>query len=93
MGEALQNGQEFSDKIAKCPFFSKELSLIIRYGKSNLSWEKRTRGNMLLRLGKRGPLVGSIGREDDSVVFVLPTLMIVLLYAAMLLLSNMEVHL
>ena len=38
LAQALQNGREFSQTITTYPFFKKELSLIIEYGKSSPSW-------------------------------------------------------
>ena len=95
LGQALQNGQEFSDKIASYPFFKKELSLIIEYGevKSKLGSELeiyalKTWEEFFSRVNRTMNLI-------QPLVFVFVALMIVLLYAAMLLplYQNMEVHL
>ena len=92
---ALQNGQEFSQKISSYPFFKKELSLIIEYGevKSKLGSEleiyaHKTWEEFFSRVNRSMNLI-------QPVVFVFVALMIVLLYAAMLLplYQNMEVHL
>ena len=91
----LQNGQEFSDKIASYPFFKKELSLIIEYGevKSKLGSELE-----IYALKTWEEFFGRVNRTMNLIqplVFVFVALMIVLLYAAMLLplYQNMEVHL
>ena len=92
---ALQNGQEFSQKISSYPFFKKELSLIIEYGevKSKLGSEleiyaHKTWEEFFSRVNRSMNLI-------QPLVFVFVALMIVLLYAAMLLplYQNMEVHL
>ena len=92
---ALQNGQEFSQKISSYPFFKKELSLIIEYGevKSKLGSEleiyaHKTWEEFFSRINRSMNLI-------QPLVFVFVALMIVLLYAAMLLplYQNMEVHL
>ena len=95
LGQALQNGQEFSDKIASYPFFKKELSLIIEYGevKSKLGSELE-----IYALKTWEEFFGRVNRTMNLIqplVFVFVALMIVLLYAAMLLplYQNMEVHL
>ena len=95
LGRALQNGQEFSDKIASYPFFKKELSLIIEYGevKSKLGSELE-----IYALKTWEEFFGRVNRTMNLIqplVFVFVALMIVLLYAAMLLplYQNMEVHL
>ena len=95
LGRALQNGQEFSDKIASSPFFKKELSLIIEYGevKSKLGSELE-----IYALKTWEEFFGRVNRTMNLIqplVFVFVALMIVLLYAAMLLplYQNMEVHL
>ena len=51
LAQALQNGREFSQTIATYPFFKKELSLIIEYGKSSPSWGVSWK-SMLKKLGK-----------------------------------------
>ena len=92
---ALQNGQEFPQKISSYPFFKKELSLIIEYGevKSKLGSEleiyaHKTWEEFFSRVNRSMNLI-------QPLVFVFVALMIVLLYAAMLLplYQNMEVHL
>ena len=95
LGQALQNGQEFSDKIASYPFLKKELSLIIEYGevKSKLGSELE-----IYALKTWEEFFGRVNRTMNLIqplVFVFVALMIVLLYAAMLLplYQNMEVHL
>ena len=95
LGQALQNGQEFSDKIASYPFLKKELSLIIEYGevKSKLGSELE-----ISALKTWEEFFGRVNRTMNLIqplVFVFVALMIVLLYAAMLLplYQNMEVHL
>ena len=95
LGQALQNGQEFSDKIASYPFFKKELSLIIEYGevKSKLGSELE-----IYALKTWEDFFGRVNQTMNLIqplVFVFVALMIVLLYAAMLLplYQNMEVHL
>jgi len=95
LGQALQNGQEFSDKIASYSFFKKELSLIIEYGevKSKLGSELE-----IYALKTWEEFFGRVNRTMNLIqplVFVFVALMIVLLYAAMLLplYQNMEVHL
>ena len=92
---ALQNGQEFPQKISSYPFFKNELSLIIEYGevKSKLGSEleiyaHKTWEEFFSRVNRSMNLI-------QPLVFVFVALMIVLLYAAMLLplYQNMEVHL
>lgn len=91
---ALQNGQEFSQKVQDYPFFKKELGLIIEYGevKSRLGSElevyaEKTWEEFFTRVNRAMNLV-------QPLVFVFVALMIVMLYAAMLLpiYENMEVQ-
>ena len=82
--QTLQNGQEFSDKVASYPF-QKRLSLIIEYGevKSKLGSELEI---YALKTWEGIFSRGQSDHESDSaLVFVFVALMIVLLYAAMLL--------
>ena len=95
LGRALQNGQEFSDKIASYSFFKKELSLIIEYGEVKSKLESELE---IYALKTWEEFFGRVNRTMNLIqplVFVFVALMIVLLYAAMLLprYQNMEVHL
>lgn len=92
---ALQSGEEYADKVARYPFFKKELSLIIEYGevKDKLGNElevyaEKTWEDFFFRINRSMNFI-------QPLVFVFVALIIVLLYAAMLLpiYQNMEVHL
>lgn len=93
--KALQNGQEFSQKVQSYPFFKRELGLIIEYGevKSKLGSElevyaEKTWEEFFSRVNRAMNLV-------QPLVFIFVALMIVLLYAALLMpiYQNMEVQL